>query len=83
MAIGIRMCEVIVQALKKKDPESKVTPEEIWNLSPKGNLDFLIPMYIEAKHQLGLLTKENKKDPTVKLFLSYRKQQEEQEAREG
>ncbi len=56
MPTGKEICELIVKALKKFDYKhfSEVTPDQIWNISPSGELFQVFELYWWAKSYLGV-----------------------------
>ena len=81
MPTGKEMCQTIVRALKQSNPDCKISPKDIWELSPTGELDFIFPMYIEAKDQLGELTEKDKENEMVSLYLQFKKAKEKKKKR--
>jgi len=53
MVSGKQMCELIVKALKLDYPELDLTPVEIWELSPTGELWPIVALYEWAKNHLS------------------------------
>ena len=76
MPTAKEMCETIVRAMKKRDPNVNVLPEDVFNLSPTGELWYLPAMYIEAKADLGELTEEDQQNEMVQNYLAFKEYQE-------
>lgn len=47
------MCETIVRAIKKLHPDSDITPKQVWEMSPTGELWPIHVMYEKALIILG------------------------------
>ena len=45
------MCEYIAEKMKTKDSSCNITPEEIFNSSPSGELGHIIILYNDLKMQ--------------------------------
>ena len=50
---GKEMCETIVEAFKKFNPNYSHTPEELWNASPTGELWHVLALHDWAMVFLG------------------------------
>lgn len=49
---GKQMCEVVVQAIKLDNPDANITPEQVWNMSPTGELYPVYESYQAALNKL-------------------------------
>lgn len=56
------MCETILEAIKKHDPTCTLTPKEIWEYSPTGEVCGVVDAYFWALDVLGIARISGVKD---------------------